>query len=171
MVRSEIFSLVSIGRADVIVRFHWDKTDPDAPVWSQAFSTDEGGDLGMELVYAFHAGRREDGDSRGEIKKGKDYDNGKCGRGKNRRRGLYHIDKYVTPDKSITLGTSELKWYDLAPKHSPVTGRRSSRMLARAISVDEYAQGNLSELGDLGFVILHRCGADFYFPARAIMAE
>ena len=28
--------------ADVIVRFQWDKTDPDAPVWSQAFSTDEG---------------------------------------------------------------------------------------------------------------------------------
>ena len=27
---------------DVIVRFHWDKTDPDAPVWSQAFSIDEG---------------------------------------------------------------------------------------------------------------------------------
>jgi hypothetical protein len=27
---------------DVIVRFHWDKTDPDAPVWSQAFSTNEG---------------------------------------------------------------------------------------------------------------------------------
>ena len=28
--------------ADVIVRFQWGKTDPDAPVWSQAFSTDEG---------------------------------------------------------------------------------------------------------------------------------
>ena len=27
---------------DVIVRFHWDKTEPNAPVWSQAFSTDEG---------------------------------------------------------------------------------------------------------------------------------
>jgi hypothetical protein len=64
---------------DVIVRFHWDNTDPDAPVWSQAFSTDEGGDLGMELVYAFHSGRREYGDGGGEIKKEKDYDNGKGG--------------------------------------------------------------------------------------------
>jgi len=72
-----------------------------------------------------------------------------------------HIDKYVTPDKSITLGTSELKWYDLAPKHSPVPAGIKS--YARGYLVDEYALGNLSELGDLGFVILHRCGADFYF--------
>lgn len=27
---------------DIIVRYYWDKTDPHAPVWSQAFSTDEG---------------------------------------------------------------------------------------------------------------------------------
>jgi len=27
---------------DIIVKFKWDKTDPDNPVWSQAFSTDEG---------------------------------------------------------------------------------------------------------------------------------
>jgi len=27
---------------DIIVLFHWDKTDPDSPVWSQAFSTDNG---------------------------------------------------------------------------------------------------------------------------------
>jgi len=72
-----------------------------------------------------------------------------------------HIDKYVTPDKSITLGTSELKWYDLASKHSPVPAEIKSH--ARGFLVDEYALGNLSELGDLGFVILHRCGADFYF--------
>ena len=26
----------------VIVKFRWDKTDPDAPVWSQAFSADDG---------------------------------------------------------------------------------------------------------------------------------
>lgn len=27
---------------DVLVLFHWDKSDPDNPVWSQAFSTDKG---------------------------------------------------------------------------------------------------------------------------------
>ncbi|PWV54482.1 hypothetical protein [Chitinophaga sp. S165] len=26
----------------ILVKFNWDKTDPDAPVWSQAFSTDDG---------------------------------------------------------------------------------------------------------------------------------
>jgi hypothetical protein len=72
-----------------------------------------------------------------------------------------HIDKYVTPDSGITLGTSELKWYDLAPKDSPIPAEIKS--LARGYLVDEYALGNLSELGDLGFVILHRCGEDFYF--------
>lgn len=27
---------------EVLVKFNWDKTDPDAPVWSQAFSADNG---------------------------------------------------------------------------------------------------------------------------------
>lgn len=27
---------------DILVVFQWDKTDPDKPVWSQAFSTDKG---------------------------------------------------------------------------------------------------------------------------------
>lgn len=27
---------------DIIVLFHWDKTNPDYPIWSQAFSTDNG---------------------------------------------------------------------------------------------------------------------------------
>jgi len=72
-----------------------------------------------------------------------------------------HIDKYVTPDKSITLGATQLKWYDLAPKDSPV--QREIKSLALRYLADEFALGNLSKLGDLGFVILHRCGEDFYF--------
>ena len=27
---------------DIIVKFQWDKTNPDEPIWSQAFSVDEG---------------------------------------------------------------------------------------------------------------------------------
>jgi hypothetical protein len=27
---------------EIIVQFHWDKTNPDIPVWSQAFSSDNG---------------------------------------------------------------------------------------------------------------------------------
>jgi len=72
-----------------------------------------------------------------------------------------HIDKYVTPDKRIAIGATELKWYDLAPEHSPVPAEIKS--LALGFLADEFALGNLSELGDLGFVILHRCGEDFYF--------
>ena len=72
-----------------------------------------------------------------------------------------HIDKLVTPDKNVSLGPTELKWYDLAPESSPVP--EEIRKLARNHVLDEYALGNLSELGDVGFVILHRCGEDFYF--------
>jgi len=72
-----------------------------------------------------------------------------------------HIDKYVTPDKSITLGHSELKWYDLAPQDSPVPVEIKS--LAHSFLVDEYTLANLSEMGDLGFVIFHRCGEDFFY--------
>ena len=72
-----------------------------------------------------------------------------------------HIDKYVTPDKSISLGATELKWYDLAPENSPVPADIKS--LAHGFLDAEYALANLSELGDLGFVILHRCGEDFFY--------
>ena len=27
---------------EILVLYHWDKTDPDKPIWSQAFSTDNG---------------------------------------------------------------------------------------------------------------------------------
>ena len=29
-------------KTPIIMQFEWDKTDPEAPVWSQAFSADEG---------------------------------------------------------------------------------------------------------------------------------
>lgn len=38
----EFFSREVFSGKNVIVRFHWDKRDPDAPVWSAAFSVDEG---------------------------------------------------------------------------------------------------------------------------------
>jgi hypothetical protein len=36
---------------NIIVLFHWDKTNPEVPIWSQAFSTDQGKTWDMELVY------------------------------------------------------------------------------------------------------------------------
>jgi hypothetical protein len=38
----EFFARDVISGKNVIVRFHWDKRDPEAPVWSAAFSVDEG---------------------------------------------------------------------------------------------------------------------------------
>ena len=38
----EFFSREVVSGKNVIVRFSWHKRDPDAPVWSAAFSVDEG---------------------------------------------------------------------------------------------------------------------------------
>lgn len=38
----------------IIVMFKWDKTDPDNPVWSQAFSTDNGKTWEMNLTNTSH---------------------------------------------------------------------------------------------------------------------
>jgi hypothetical protein len=38
----EFFAREVHGGKDVIVRFHWDKRNPNAPIWSAAFSADEG---------------------------------------------------------------------------------------------------------------------------------
>jgi hypothetical protein len=68
-----------------------------------------------------------------------------------------HCDKLVTPRGTIRHGKARLKWYDLAPAEEPVPS-----------DVHQLAQRFLSsaplDLGDdLGFVILHRCGREFYF--------
>jgi hypothetical protein len=38
----EFFARDVVAGKSVIVRFHWDKRNPEAPVWSAAFSVDEG---------------------------------------------------------------------------------------------------------------------------------
>ena len=38
----EFFARDVFAGKNVIVRFHWDKRNPEAPVWSAAFSVDEG---------------------------------------------------------------------------------------------------------------------------------
>jgi hypothetical protein len=75
--------------------------------------------------------------------------------------GYRHLTKSIAPAPGIELGDSTLKWYDIAPADEPVPGpiralaRGSIRgaVDSRAIALDD----------DLGFVILHRCGASFYF--------
>ena len=66
-----------------------------------------------------------------------------------------HRDKFASPRKGIALGTSRLKWSNIAPADSPVP--KDIERLARDYLKD------VRVAGDLGFVILHRCGEAFYF--------
>ena len=72
-----------------------------------------------------------------------------------------HRDKVVEPGEAISLPTAILKWYDLARSETPVEAE--VRDLARRFLQRESEAGRLDLGGDLGFVILHRCGAEFYF--------
>src|SRR5688572_9468594 len=38
----EFFARDVIASMNIIVKFHWDKRNPEAPIWSAAFSVDEG---------------------------------------------------------------------------------------------------------------------------------
>ena len=68
-----------------------------------------------------------------------------------------HITKQIEPAPSLALGEAILKWYDIAPDDEPVP--TEIRELAR----EGLRSGTLDLAGDLGFVILHRCGESFYF--------
>jgi len=68
-----------------------------------------------------------------------------------------HGPKQVAPAESIETNGAVLKWYKLAPENRQVPDeidRLARKFLAR--------QKDLEAKG-LGFVILHRCGEDFYF--------
>ena len=54
-----------------------------------------------------------------------------------------------------------LKWYDIAPADEPVP--TAIRSLARTDLWAACAARAVPLSDDLGFVILHRCGPDFYF--------
>lgn len=72
-----------------------------------------------------------------------------------------HIAKHVQPGPSIALASAVLKWYDVAPADAPVPD--DVRALAELGLREGARSGDLSLAGELGFVILHRCGESFYF--------
>jgi hypothetical protein len=72
-----------------------------------------------------------------------------------------HTEKVVTSEPSLALDGTILKWYDIAPDETPVP--LAVRALARRNLRDASHDGDLGDLGELGFVILHRCGDGFYF--------
>jgi hypothetical protein len=68
-----------------------------------------------------------------------------------------HGPKHVTPAEPVEGNNLFLKWYWLAPEDQQVPDEIDR--LARSFFA---RQTNLEAKG-LGFVILHRCGEDFYF--------
>jgi hypothetical protein len=75
--------------------------------------------------------------------------------------GSRHGTKAITPAVPISLGESVLKWYDIAPADEPVPP--DLHVLARGTLHAAADSGLLDLDGELGFVILHRCGESFYF--------
>jgi hypothetical protein len=67
-----------------------------------------------------------------------------------------HAPKHVTPGDTLEIPGAVLKWYDLYPIERPIPDEITLRARARLKTTPLEARG-------LGFVILHRCGKDFYF--------
>ena len=67
-----------------------------------------------------------------------------------------HAPKHVTPGEPIETAGTILKWYGLHPEDRHVPDEITQ--LARS-----YLLKNNLEARGFGFVILHRCGNDFYF--------
>lgn len=67
-----------------------------------------------------------------------------------------HVPKQVTPGEPLQAPGVHLKWYALHPRDRPVPDEVAR--LARS-----YLTETPLEARGLGFVVLHRCGSDFYF--------
>src|SRR4029079_17895313 len=72
-----------------------------------------------------------------------------------------HVEKIHCQEPSLALDETVLKWYDIGPDDAPVP--LAVRALARRSLRDASRKGTLGDLGELVFVVLHRCGESFYF--------
>jgi len=72
-----------------------------------------------------------------------------------------HYPKLVTPQPGIELSGARLKWYDLARAEAPVPD--DIRQMGRNYLAAEAKAGRLELDAELGFVILHFCGTEFFF--------
>jgi len=70
--------------------------------------------------------------------------------------GYKHAPKRVTPGEWLETSGAALKWYAIYPQDRNVPDEITQ--LARA-----YLTSNPLEARGLGFVLMHRCGKDFYF--------
>ena len=68
-----------------------------------------------------------------------------------------HGSKMVTPRPRFEAQGRQFKWYEVSTAEKPVpeaVGSMAREFLTRT---------DLDGASELGFVVLHRCGADFYF--------
>jgi hypothetical protein len=70
--------------------------------------------------------------------------------------GYQHAPKRVTPGEPLEPAGAVLKWYALSPEDRPVPDGVARLARNHLLKTPLEARG-------LGFVILHRCGNDFYF--------
>ena len=67
-----------------------------------------------------------------------------------------HTAKQVTPGEMLETSGAVLKWYAVHPEDRPVPDDITQSARAYLLKTPLEARG-------LGFVVLHRCGNDFYF--------
>ncbi len=75
--------------------------------------------------------------------------------------GYVHYPKQATPAAGLRLPRAYLKWYNVAKADTPVPDDIHAQ--ARGYLERADGAGRLGLDGDLGFAMIHRCGADFYF--------
>lgn len=68
-----------------------------------------------------------------------------------------HASKTVTPKPRLEAQGRLFKWYDVSTSEKPVPED------VGAMARDFLERADLEGASELGFVVLHRCGADFYF--------
>ena len=70
--------------------------------------------------------------------------------------GYRHYPKRVTQGEPLEISGALLKWYGLHADDRPIPEEVTRLARTRLAAAPP-------EAGGLGFVVLHRCGADFYF--------
>jgi len=68
-----------------------------------------------------------------------------------------HGDKHASPGPMLTAGPRRFKWYGISTLEKPVPAEIEAKARSHIAGAD------LGEASDLGFVVLHRCGPEFYF--------
>ena len=71
-----------------------------------------------------------------------------------------HLEKQIYPGENLSLPGAYLKWYDIRAAHEDATPRVTEE--ARDFLRAEVAAGHLEFRGELGFVLLHRVGEEYF---------